>query len=142
MTPAMCTSARERDYVFFVEFLPRIGAYQISFTARESFRLSVSARGVVWARLPHSEAAGGEEICRWPPHLPDLDPGSFLDGRKQNCAETGHLQLRFKSLSPAPHVWPKFEKLLDPPDLPPDLPPSTSVVVQCGLCGNLLTQQN
>ncbi|CAI8008885.1 hypothetical protein GBAR_LOCUS6047, partial [Geodia barretti] len=131
----MCS--RERDYSFFAEFLPRVGTYQIAFAARDSCKLTVSARAAVCAELRN---AGSLEIIRWPPHLPDLDPGSYLDRRKPSPEERQPLQLRFRCVGLTQPVWAKFDKLLDPPDL--TSPPSTSIVVKCGFCGYVLTKQN
>ena len=136
----MCSRAGERCS-FFAEFLPRVGTYQIAFDTQDSCKLTVSARTVVCTELRDAES---REIIRWPTHLPDLQPGSYLAPTKHSPRENKPLQLRFRCVGPTQPVLAKFEKLLDPPDLPPPLPaPSTTLIlVKCGFCGQILTKRN
>ena len=137
LTLAMCSTSKS-EYTFFAEFLPRVGVYQLSFSHADNCRLIISPRGVVKSGLRHSEGVEEEEICKWPPHLPDLVPGSFLDPLKLAPAKSEPLQLRFRSSGPPPA---EFERILDPPDFAPSLR-STLFVVRCGFCGNALTRRN
>ena len=137
MTFSMCSSGDSCS--FFAEFLPRVGAYQLAFAARDSCKLTVTARSVVWSG---PRGGGREEILQWPPHLPDLAPRSYFHRQKPLPAESKPLELRFRCTGPTQPVWAKFEKLLDPPDLPPSLPPSCPVIVKCGFCRHILTKHN
>ena len=141
LTSSMCSSSASKgENVFFAEFLPRVGVYQISFATRRNCRLTVCPRGVVYTELRHSGTEEGEEIFTWPPHLPDLDPGSFLDPHKlASGTSIPPLQLRFRCIRTCHTVRADFEKILDPPDLAPVLR-STAFAVKCGFCGNRLTR--
>lgn len=119
-------------YSYFVEYLPRISAFQVAFATREACKLSFSPRRVFVTRN-----AGGleEEICHCPPDIPALDPGSCLN---RNYCTAGPLQLRFQSLG-RNIAGSEVKNFLDSHNLS-DGP--SNIVICCGFCSQIITPPN
>ena len=123
---------------YFLEFLPRVSAFQVAIAYADSCKLRFTARRVCWARLTQDGGAREEEIFSWAAHLPELDPASFLDSRS-SPPERGPLQLRFKSRGPREGVGQNSKIFPDPPDLS-DAP--SDIGIECGFCSCRITKPN
>ena len=125
-------------HCFFAEYLPRISAYQVAFSAGEGRKLKFSGRRVFLTR--DVEGTREEEICQFPGHLPELDPGSLLDCKKSSPAagpqQQQQQQLRFKSRDPNSPAGSKFQPNLDPPEIPS----TTAIAIKCGFCSCPITK--
>ena len=134
VTPAcaMCSKVAEGECCYFAEYLPRVSAFQIAFATRETCKLSFTPRRVF---ITENEAGSENEICHWPPQLPELNPGSCLN---RNHCTAGPLHLRFQCRGRNAAVA-GTKGILDPQDLinaPADL------LIRCGFCSQVITPLN
>ena len=82
-----------RSCFYYVEFQPRIAAFQVATAIRGRHRLCFTARAVCGTNLERI-GAKPEEICSWAHPAPELTPRSHLELK---LSPQGVLHVRFSS---------------------------------------------
>ena len=84
---------RAKSCFYYLEFQPRIAAFQVATAIRGRHRLRFTARAVCGTNLERI-GAKPEEICSWPSPIPELNPQSHLELK---LTPQGVLHVRFSS---------------------------------------------
>ena len=117
---------------YYVEFLPRIGAFQVAIANKGSCRLRFTARSVCRASLD----GGGrseKEICSWLPPVPEVIPGSFLDLK---LSPRGSLHVRFQSRGRGGEGL-RDVSMVDSPFS--RIAAAAALVMRCGFCNQTIS---